>query len=125
MCPFSSDVARAAALADNRPEPRFTFLAGLYSPCSATAADLAELAISLRVSKVCYWDLKVHDYAALDLPADTTPQPMESLDDAELRRQLGILSMAFFEMRANGVQIEVHADFLNVLAARRGIRVIL
>jgi hypothetical protein len=115
------ELIRAAAQRLGRPPPAFTFLAGLYYPCAMSVVPLAELAVSLGVTQIGFWDLRRYDYVDNDLAADEQPTPLAELDDSILQHCLDEIAAALRLLKSHGVQIDMHADFVAVLARGRGL----
>jgi hypothetical protein len=113
---------RAEAARLGRQAPNFTFLAGLFHPCALTLVGLVELAVALGIRRMGFWDLKRYDYSSAGLAPEECPTPLDELDDATLQGCLDEIGAGLRILEANRITFEMHADFVGVLAKRRGLR---
>jgi MoaA/NifB/PqqE/SkfB family radical SAM enzyme len=114
-------LVRAAAISMIRKPPLFIFACGLYDKNSLHVEALAQLAASIGIKIVDFWDL--HDHGHLDngVTAEDRVKPLAHLDDADLFPRLEAIRRAIAFLTARGIIVSVHGDFVSALAKRVGL----
>jgi molybdenum cofactor biosynthesis enzyme MoaA len=107
------NLIRAAGL--DRP-PHFYFLSGLYDQNSLHLEAFARFAVALGIEAMGFWDLSKYDYDAAAIPERDRPRPLDELSEDELRLRLQCIAKGFEILRAHGVAVNPHGDFIYRLA---------
>ena len=109
---------RGAAIETGYPEPRFTFLCGLYDKNSASIGELATLAIVRRVYAVVFWNLNELPYKGTDIALDDRVHSLDSLDDDTLSDVIGHVNTAVERLVSAGVMVDIVGNFIATLSQR-------
>ncbi len=112
---------RASALRLYRKSPRFSFLTGLYDKNALLVEDLARFAVALGVYKMGFWSLTHYPYDHTDVGLEDQVFPLDDLADTDLLPRVQAILSAIRLLRENRLEVDVHADFIRVLARRVGL----
>ena len=98
--------------------PKLQFFCGFFDKNAEKIEALADLAISLGIQKVVFWNLNPRSYDDVDVPVADRVHPLGSLDDRKLRDSLLAVERAAAVLEKADIEVQYDGPFIADLRRR-------